>query len=154
MDLTINNEIRKNLTNSKEVENFIQELQNTPKKDNPNSSKLYNEIYQELPLAAKYKRKLNSIIKECLEEQSYEDEFFYFDYDNNKKAYYLDHYYDGNVDRITLSKQEAKSTKCKEGMFYAEYDENHLVEADDLKDGIKLDVELKLDLLDFEKSKR
>ena len=155
MDLTINNEIAKNnITNDNEIEDFMKELANTLEKGNSIVPNLYNEVSKEIPLASKYKNELNSIIDECLEEQSYEKEFFYFDYDKNGKSYYLDHYYDGNIDRTILSKQEAKGTKYKVGMFYAEYDENYLVEADDLKDGIKIDVESKLESLNFKKSKK
>ena len=154
MDLTINNEITKNNITNDEISDFMQELKNALEKSNSNVPNLYSEVFNEIPLASKYKSELNSIIDECLEEQSYEKEFFYFDYDKNGKSYYLDHYYDGNIDRTILSKQEAKGTKYKVGMFYAEYDENYLVEAGDLKDGIKIDVESKLDLLDFEKNKK
>ena len=154
MDLTIDNEITKNIIANDEASNFMKELTNTLEKSNSFVPNLYNEVFNEIPLASKYENELNSILDECLEEQSYEKEFFYFDYDKNRKSYYLDHYYDGNIERTILSKKEAKGTKYQIGMFYAEYDEEHLVEADYLKDGIKIDVESKLELLDFKKSKK
>lgn len=152
MDLTINNEISKNKTNDNEIEGFMQELQNTLKKDIPNMSKFYNEIYQELPLASKYKDKFSDIVLECMKDMSYEKDFFYFDYDRQKKEYYLEYYCDGEIERYPLTEKEVKNSVFEVGTFWRPFGDGMAREAEYMGEGIKSNVEYELDVLDFNKN--
>ena len=78
MDILLNNEIN---TRTKEVDNgindFINELRNSL--ENPKSKisidrNFYDEIYNELELAPKYKNRLEDIIKNYMFEYSYDTE--------------------------------------------------------------------------------
>jgi len=69
-----------------EVNAFIKELENALNTNNLANSKgvyttLYDEVLNEINLATKYKGKLNCIIKECMKNESYENDFWYINYD-------------------------------------------------------------------------
>ena len=67
--------------------------------------------------------------------------------------YYLDYYSDGQVERIEIPKQDIKESKLERGWFYAWYDKEQIVEANSIKEGIKSNVELELDTLEFNNRK-
>ena len=152
MNLTLENEIGKNNTKNNEVENFIQELQNTLEKDNANVYNFYNEIYQELPLASKFKEQLADIILGCMKDMSYEKDFYYFDYDRQKKEYYLEYYCDGEIERFPLTEKEVKNSVFEVGTFWRPFGDGMAREADYMGEGIKSNVEYELDMLDFNKN--
>lgn len=154
MDLTINNEISKNHTTDNKVEDFMKELQNSLTKDNTRINNLYNEILQENPLASKYENQLSDTIKDCMDTLSYEYDFLYFDYDKNEKSYFIDGYSEGNITRNKMSDKDLEGTNFEKGSFWEIYDENHVVEADELKDYLKINVESKLETLEFESKKK
>jgi hypothetical protein len=153
MDLTIDNKIENKNKVDNEINSFINELGKSLEKNADFQTTLANEIFNDVPLATKYKNKLEEVINKCLEEMSYEREFFYFDYDKKGKTYYLDHYSDGDVNRIEMTKEDVKGSNLEEGWFYAWYDKEQIVEANSIKDGIKSNVEFELDMLDFNKNK-
>lgn len=154
MDLTINNEISKNYSTDNKVEDFMKELQNSLTKDSVRINNLYNEIMQENPLASKYKNQLSDIIKDCMDTLSYEYDFLYFDYDKNEKSYFIDGYSEGNITRNKMSNKDLKETNFEKGSFWEIYDENHVVEANELKDYLKINVESELETLEFENKKK
>lgn len=154
MDLAINNEISKNTLNNNEIEDFMKQLQNTLTKDNSRINNLYNEILQEIPLASKYEHQLGNIIKECMDTLSYEYDFLYFDYDKNEKSYFIDGYSEGNITRNKMSDKDLEGTDFEKGTFWEIYDQNHVVEADELKDYLKINVESELETLEFENEKK
>ena len=72
-----NNKRKENI----EVNTFMKELENALKTNNIANLKgvyttLYDEVLNEIDLATKYKGKLNSIIKECMKNESYENDVF------------------------------------------------------------------------------
>ncbi len=154
MDLTINNEISKNHSTDNKVEDFMKELQNSLTKDNTRINNLYNEILQENPLASKYENQLSDIIKDCMDTLSYEYDFLYFDYDKNEKSYFIDGYSEGNITKNKMSNEDLKGTNFEKGSFWEIYDENHVVEANELKDYLKINVESELETLEFENKKK
>ena len=93
----------------KELENALKNnhLENTQEKNIMNKG-LYDEVLKEIELAPKYKSKLNGIIKECMKNESYENEFWYIDYDKTKNTYSMDYYIDGQVTKTPLTSQEVK----------------------------------------------
>lgn len=154
MDLTINNEISKNNIVGNEVKNFMKELENSLTKDTTRINDLYNEILQENPLASKYESQLSDIIKDCMDTLSYEYDFLYFDYDKNKKSYFLDYYSEGDIIKDELSKEDLEGTNFKNGTFWKIYDKENVIEADYLKDNIKINVESELKMLDSKNKKK
>ena len=85
---------------------------------------------------------------------SYEKDFFYFDYDKKENKYYLDYYSDGKIERIEIPEQEIEESKLEKGWFYAWYDNEQIVEANSIKEGIKSNIETELEDIDFNKKKR
>jgi len=154
MDILLNNEIK---AKTKEVDNsiseFMNELQNTlenPKNNISIDKNFYNEIYSELELAQKYKGKLENIIKDSMIEYSYDTEFLYVNYDERNNKYYID-YYDGDVTRINVTKNELINADYKVGDFYVPIaDGEFLEEVDYVKDSIKNNVKFKLEELEKE----
>lgn len=152
MDILLNNEIN---TRTKEVDNgindFINELQNSL--ENPKSKisidrNFYDEIYNELELAPKYKNRLEDIIKNSMLEYSYDTEFLYVNYDEKDNKYYID-YYDGDVTRINVTQKELQEANHKVGAFYVPIlDGEYLEEVDYVKDSIKESVKYKLEDLE------
>ena len=45
-------------------------------------------VYQEIPLASKYKDKIENLVNKYMTELSYDRQFFYFDYDKNEDKFY------------------------------------------------------------------
>ena len=152
MDILLNNEIN---TRTKEVDNgindFINELRNSL--ENPKSKisidrNFYDEIYNELELAPKYKNRLEDIIKNSMLEYSYDTEFLYVNYDEKDNKYYID-YYDGDVTRINVTQKELQEANHKVGAFYVPIlDGDFLEEVDYVKDSIKESVKYKLEDLE------
>lgn len=151
MDILLNQEINlrtKDIDNN--ISEFMKELQNSL--DNPTNKvtvdkSLYNEIYNDLELAPKYKNQLEGIIKESMLEYSYDTEFLYVNYDEKSNKYYVD-YYDGDVTKINVTKKELQDAKHKVGSFYVPLDEDFLEEVDYVKDSIKESVKYKLEQLE------
>lgn len=151
MDILLNKEIN---TRTKDKDNsineFMKELQNSL--DNPKNKitvdrSLYNEIYNDLELAPKYKNQLEEIIKDSMLEYSYDTEFLYVNYDEKSNKYYVD-YYDGDVTKINVTKKELQDANHKVGEFYVPLDEDFLEEVDYVKDSIKESVKYKLKQLE------
>lgn len=152
MDILLNNEIN---TRTKEVDkdinDFINKLQNSL--ENPKSKisidrNFYDEIYNELELAPKYKNRLEDIIKDSMLEYSYDTEFLYVNYDEKDNKYYID-YYDGDVTRINVTQKELQEANHKVGAFYVPIlDGEYLEEVDYVKDSIKESVKYKLEDLE------
>ena len=151
MDILLNQEIN---TRTKDKDNsineFMKELQNSL--DNPKNKitvdrSLYNEIYNDLELAPKYKNQLEEIIKDSMLEYSYDTEFLYVNYDEKSNKYYVD-YYDGDVTKINVTKKELQDANHKVGAFYVPLDEDFLEEVDYVKDSIKESVKYKLKQLE------
>ena len=152
MDILLNNEIN---TRTKEDDNgindFINELRNSL--ENPKSKisidrNFYDEIYNELELAPKYKNRLEDIIKNSMLEYSYDTEFLYVNYDEKDNKYYID-YYDGDVTRINVTQKELQEANHKVGAFYVPIlDGEYLEEVDYVKDSIKESVKYKLEDLE------
>lgn len=155
MDLQLNLENNKKITD-KETELFIKELQEYLESNSKMMEKVsidnnfYNEIYNSLEFAPKYEDKLEDIIKECMLEHSKFDDFIYINYDKMKKGYYIDYYIDGNVQRIKSTKKEIENDGYKLGEFYHLPDDNKgkLELAEPTKNGLKLEISVKLDKLD------
>lgn len=151
MDILLNNEIN---TRTKEVDNgindFINELRNSlenPKSKISIDKNFYDEIYNELELAPKYKNRLEDIIKNSMLEYSYDTEFLYVNYEKDNK-YYID-YYDGDVTRINVTQKELQEANYKVGAFYVPIlDGEYLEEVDYVKDSIKESVKYKLEDLE------
>lgn len=158
MDILLNNELN---TRTKDIDNnvseFMNELKNAlenPKNEVSIDKNLYNEIYNELELAPKYKENLEDIIKDSMLEYSYDTEFLYVNYDEKNDKYYVD-YYDGDVTRINVTKQELQEANHKIGAFYVPIlDGEFLEEVDYVKDSIKKNVQSKLEDLEKINKKR
>ena len=134
-----------------QINDFMKELQYEldDKKSKISIDKsLYNKIFNELDLAPKYQKKLENIIKYCMLDYSYDSDFVYLNYDENKKKYYMD-YYDGDVTKVNLTKKEIEDANYEVGQFYfITSDEEHLLEAGYVKDIIKEKVQYKLNQLE------
>ena len=158
MDILLNNELN---TRTKDIDNnvceFMNELKNAlknPKNEVSIDKNFYNEVYNELELAPKYKENLEDIIKDSMLEYSYDTEFLYVNYDEKNDKYYVD-YYDGDVTRINVTKQELQEANHKIGAFYVPIlDGEFLEEVDYVKDSIKKNVQSKLEDLEKINKKR
>ena len=85
-------------------------------------------------------------------EYSYDTEFLYVNYDDKNDKYYVD-YYDGDVTRINVTKQELEDANHKIGAFYVPIlDGDFLEEVDYVKNSIKENVKSKLE--DLEKTNK
>lgn len=147
MDLTLNNEINKNNTKDNQIEDFMQELQNSlTKKDS--TTTLNMEILNEIELAIQHKDSLNGIVNKCMEELSYKYDFLYFDYDKKEKNYYFDLYSNGEATREYLSQDDVKGMESKKGTIWRIWDEYNILESDDLKDNVKFSTEYELQSLE------
>ena len=151
MDILLDQEINlrtKDIDNN--ISEFMKELQNSL--DNPINKvtvdkSLYNEIYNDLELAPKYKNQLERIIEDSMLEYSYDTEFLYVNYDEKNNKYYVD-YYDGDVTKINVTKKELQDANHKVGSFYVPLDEDFLEEVDYVKNSIKESVKYKLEQLE------
>lgn len=158
MDIQLNNKLN---TKTKDIDNnvseFMNELKNAlenPKNEVSIDKNFYNEVYNELELAPKYKENLEDIIKDSMLEYSYDTEFLYVNYDEKNDKYYVD-YYDGDVTRINVTKQELQEANHKIGAFYVPIlDGEFLEEVDYVKDSIKKNVQSKLEDLEKINKKR
>ena len=148
MDLSLNNKIDKDNTVNNQVEDFIKELQNSLTKESYNTETLNNEILAESDLAIKYEDGLNDIVEKNMKELSYECNFVYFDYDQKENIYFFDIYSEGNVTREYLSSEEAKEMQYTKGTFWRIWNEDNIIESDDLKDNIKFNTEYDLQSLE------
>ena len=153
IDLDIDNEIYQNNETKDEIGEFVKELKNSLTKENFTTT-LNMEILSEMTLATKYKEQLDDIVNKCMEELSYEYDFLYFDYDKNEKSYFIDGYSEGNITRNKMSDKDLEGTNFEKGTFWEIYDENHVVEADELKDYLKINIESELETLDLENEKK
>ena len=148
MDLILNNKIDKDNTVNNQVEDFIKELQNSLAKESYNTETLNNEILAESDLAIKYENELNDIVEKNMKELSHECNFVYFDYDQKENSYFFDIYSEGNVTREYLSSEEAKEMQYTKGTFWRIWNEDNIIESDDLKDNIKFNTEYDLQSLE------
>lgn len=154
MDILLNNEINtRTKGESNSISEFMNELQkalDNPKNEITINEDFYNEIFNELELATKYKDKLEDIIKDSMLEYSYDTEFLYVNYDEKSDKYYVD-YYDGDITRINVTKKELQDANHKIGSFYVPIlDGDFLEEVDYVKTSIKNNVKSKLE--DLEKT--
>ena len=91
MELNLNNEIDNKQGQDNELTEFMSELNSALEREQELKSNgtLYNEIFKDVELAQKYVNELQNTIDKCLNNLSYERDFFYFDYDREKKEYNL-----------------------------------------------------------------
>jgi hypothetical protein len=159
MDRLIDNELNNTITNEKsnEIDGFMKELQSAL--DNPINKitidrTFYNEVYNDLELAPKYKEQLEGIIKDCMLDYSYDTEFVYVNYDEKTKKYYAD-IYDGDVTKVNMTKKELEDSNMKVGTFYSILnDGDYLEEKEYIKDNIKYKIEYELNKLEKSKNRR
>lgn len=147
MNLTIDNKLESKSVINNEVDSFIKELGKSLEKNQDFQSTIESEVLRDIPLATKYKNQIEDIINKYFEEMSYEQDFFYFDYDKKENKYYLDYYSDGKIERIEIPEQEIEESKLEKGWFYAWYDNEQIVEANSIKEGIKSNIETELDIM-------
>jgi len=141
-------------TKAKEINKSKDELDNTLEKDTPFDTVITNKIYNENPLAVKYKDQLEEIIAECFENMSYEKDFYYFDYDKENDVYYLDEYSKGEITRTEYTKKEFEKSVYTLGSFWRPYGDTKVVEAEYMGEGIEIDVNSELDFLDWKNNKK
>ena len=149
MNLTIDNKLESKSVINNEVDSFIKELGKSLEKNQDFQSTIESEVLRDIPLATKYKNQIEDIINKYFEEMSYEQDFFYFDYDKKENKYYLDYYSDGKIERIEIPEQEIEESKLEKGWFYAWYDNEQIVEANSIKEGIKSNIETDLVIMNF-----
>ncbi len=154
MNLTIDNKLESKSVINNEVDSFIKELGKSLEKNQDFQSTIESEVLRDIPLATKYKNQIEDIINKYFEEMSYEQDFFYFDYDKKENKYYLDYYSEGKIERIEIPEQEIEESKLEKGWFYAWYDNEQIVEANSIKEGIKSNIETELDIMNFNEKKR
>ncbi len=144
MKLNINNEIETKKENNKEITEFMNQLNNEleKKQELSTTNNLFDEILQDVELAQKYKSRLQSTINKCLEDLSYERDFFYFDYDKRRKDYCLKYYWNGgNTVCDNLTKEDIEDFKKSGFTFYEPFDEEGTIrQSDTLKDWMKCEV--------------
>lgn len=156
MDRTLDIENNKRIENNK-VEKFMKELENSLKDKELTNSKctyttIYDELLNEVDLAKKYKGKLNSIIKECMKNESYENDFWYINYDKSRNTFSMDLYSDGKYQKFPITIQDIQENKYKVGMTYWAFEDGRMLEEDAIKDSIKIDVDSAL--ADLERNSR
>lgn len=157
MDRTINIE-QDNRKANDEVKTFIKELENALNSNNLTNSKeiyttIYDEVLEEIDLAQKYESKLNSIIKECMKNESYENDFWYINYDKSKNTFSMDLYSEGTCQKFPITYKDIQDYNYKIGMTYWAFDDDRMQEAEELKDSIKIDVDSELADLERENNK-
>ena len=154
MNLTIDNKLESKSVINNDVDSFIKELDKSLEKNQDFQSTIEIEVLRDIPLATKYKNQIEDVINKYFEEMSYEQDFFYFDYDKKENKYYLDYYSEGKIERIEIPEQEIEESKLEKGWFYAWYDNEQIVEANSIKEGIKSNIETELDIMNFNEKKR
>lgn len=153
-NLELEKDIKKSkATNTKEIDESKNELYNTLKKGTPFDTVIANKIYNENPLAVKYKDQLEDIVAECFENMSYEKDFYYFDYDKENDVYYLDEYNKGEITRTEYTKEEFEDSVYTLGSFWRPYGDTGVVEAKYMGEGISIDVNSELEFLDWKNNK-
>lgn len=157
MELNLNKEITNKTQEDTEITNFINELNSTleKKQELKSNNCLYNDIIENVELAPKFRNMLQSVIDKCLEDLSYERDFFYFDYDKIAKEYCLKYYWNGsNIICDNLTQEDIERYKNKGITFYEPInDDGTIVESDTLKDWMKCEVESALLDLDIKNRK-
>ena len=148
MDLAVSNEITNNTNDNNEIGDFIEELQNALTEENDTT--INREILNESELANKYKDQLNDIVVSHMKELSYDCDckFIYCDYDKKTESYYWDFYEDGEVSRQYLTSEEAIGEEEDKGLIFRIWDEDHILEAEELKDYVKSTTEYTLENLE------
>lgn len=153
MELNLNNEIDNKQGKDSELTEFMSELNSALEREQELESNgtLYNEIFKDVELAQKYVNELQNTIDKCLNNLSYERDFYYFDYDRETKEYNLKYYWNGeNVECDYLTKDDIERYKKAGFTFYEPIDEEGtIVASDTLKDWMKYEVQsalLKLDI--------
>ena len=158
MDRIINIE-QDNRKANDEVKEFMKELDSALNSSKLADSKnvyitIYDEVLQEINLAPKYDSKLNSIIKECMKNESYENDFWYINYDKSKNTFSMDLYSEGTCQKFPITYKDIQDYNYKIGMTYWAFDDDRMQEAEELKDSIKIDVDSKLADLERENNKK
>ena len=157
MELNINNEIINKKQENTEIRNFLKEVSSTleKKQELEANNTLYKDILENIELAPKFRSMLQSVIDKCLEDLSYERDFFYFDYDKIAKEYCLKYYWNGgNTICDNLTQKDIERYKNKGHTFYEPIDESGtIVESDTLKEWMKCEVESALLDLDIKNRK-
>lgn len=150
MDLTVDNRLINKTTTNPEMDLFIKELSETlNRRQNDIFSKtICNEIYNDIPLANRYKNQIENLVDNYMIEMSYERDFLYYDYDTKKDSYYFDFYSNGEKQQIEIPEDEVKIMGSKTGTFWEIYNEEKIVGADYIKDSIKINVESELQSLE------
>lgn len=146
---------------NREVTEFLNELKNSISNEEMKNIKgkdilyknLCDEILEETALAQKYIGKLNKIVDECMKNESYESDFIYINYDNSKNAFTMNYYNDGKIEKTELTTKDIKDYNYKVGMTYEIGEDDTIVEAEYLKDSIKIDVNSELNSLERENRK-
>lgn len=153
MELNLNNEIDNIQGQDSKLTEFMSELNLALEREQELESNgtLYNEIFKDVELAQKYVNELQNTIDKCLNNLSYERDFFYFDYDRETKEYNLKYYWNGeNVECDNLTKEDIERYKKAGFTFYEPIDEEGtIVESDSLKDWMKYEVQSALLDLDI-----
>lgn len=159
MDISINNEVNNSITNKKsnEVKDFVKELEEdleNPRNNVTIDKSLYNEIYEEMELAPKYKDQLEEIIKDSILDYSYDSIFAYVNYDEKSKKYYVD-IYNEEIYKLEATKKDIADSGMKVGAFYDMIgDAEYFIEEDYIKDNIKREIEYRLNSLEEKKNRR
>lgn len=141
---------------NREVTEFLNELKNSINNEEIKNIKgkyipyknLCDEILEETALAQKYIGKLNKIVDECMKNESYESDFIYINYDNSKNIFTMNYYNDGKIEKTELTPKDIKDYNYKVGMTYEIGEDDTIVEAEYLKDSIKIDVNSELNSLE------
>ena len=153
MELNLNNEIDNKQEQDSKLTEFMSELNSALEREQELESNgtLYNEIFKDVELAQKYVNELQNTIDKCLNNLSYERDFFYFDYDRETTEYNLKYYWNGeNVVCDNLTKEDIERYKKAGFTFYEPIDEEGtIVESDSLKDWMKYEVQSALLDLDI-----
>ncbi len=167
MDKFINNELNNTKTKekNKEVGAFLQELESElgnelkdeidmPLEKATISKSLYKEIYNDLPLAQKYRKQLKGIIRNCMLDNSAGSDYAYLSYDGKNKKYYAD-IYDGDVNRVYIPEKEFIDAKLSVDHFYDLTDDwSHFIDNNkDIRGYLKNQIEHELYILDLENKK-
>lgn len=116
MELQISNKIENKRKGNEEINLFQKELEKSLNK-NEFSSTIEKDFYNSIPLAKELKSKLKNVINECMKNMSYERDFYYFDFDNNKNKYYLNYCSDGKIRKIEISKKEVMEANLHKRIF-------------------------------------
>lgn len=152
MDRILNNEINTRSNDfDNDIKEFMVELQNSL--NEPNSKitidkSFYNEIFNDIELAKKYRNQLENIIKECMIGYSYDNDFIYVNYDEKNKKYYMD-IYDGDVTKVCVDKKDLEESNIKVGEFYYQMNDfKYFEEYKNIKGQLKKQIEIELNKLE------